>query len=57
MIIRVARFDRTYNNKGESEERDYYEVFIDGIKYHEGLELEPCEAVTKAFKQKKERTI
>lgn len=57
MIIRVARYDRTYNRAGQSEARDYYEVYIDGFKLYEGLELDEADAVSKAFKQKRERKV
>jgi|TARA_E500000178_G_C16922935_1_gene708100 hypothetical protein len=57
MIIRVARYDRTYNRAGQSEERDYFEVYIDGFKLYEGLELEEADAVSKAFQIRKERQI
>ena len=57
MIIRVARYDRTYNRAGQSEARDSYEVYIDGFKLYEGLELDEADAVSKAFKQKRERKV
>lgn len=57
MIIRVARYDRTYNSSGQSEQRDFYEVYINGFKLYEGLQNDEAEAVAKAFEQKKERTI
>jgi len=57
VIIRIAKYERYCNHKGESENRDEYEVIIDGFTFYKGLEVCEADAVSKAFKNKQTKEL